>query len=34
MPIANLFLVLGCINAMLAVLLGAFGAHGLRYRAE
>ena len=32
MPIANLFLVLGCINAMLAVLLGAFGAHGLRYR--
>lgn len=28
--IAKLFLVLGCINAMLAVMLGAFAAHGLK----
>lgn len=28
--LAKLFLVLGSINAMLAVVLGAFGAHGLK----
>ncbi len=28
--IAKLFLVLGSVNAMLAVMLGAFGAHGLK----
>lgn len=29
---AKLFLALGCINAMLVVLIGAFGAHGLKAR--
>jgi uncharacterized membrane protein YgdD (TMEM256/DUF423 family) len=29
---AKLFLILGAVNAMLAVMLGAFGAHGLRGR--
>jgi len=29
---AKLFLILGSLNAMLAVILGAFGAHGLRGR--
>ena len=28
--VAKLFLILGSINAMLAVVLGAFGAHGLK----
>lgn len=28
--VAKLFLVIGSINAMLAVILGAFGAHGLK----
>lgn len=32
MSTAKLFLVLGSINAMLAVILGAFGAHGLKSR--
>lgn len=33
MPVtARLFLALGCMNAMLAVILGAFGAHGLKGR--
>jgi len=32
MSIAKLFLALGSINAMLAVILGAFGAHGLKSR--
>lgn len=31
-PTAKLFLILGAINAALAVLLGAFGAHGLKAR--
>ncbi len=29
---AKLFLALGCINALLVVLIGAFGAHGLKVR--
>lgn len=29
---ARLFLILGCIAALLAVVLGAFGAHGLKAR--
>ncbi len=29
---AKLFLALGCINALLVVLIGAFGAHGLKAR--
>ena len=29
---AKLFLAMGCINAMLVVLIGAFGAHGLKAR--
>ena len=29
---ARLFLILGSLNALLAVLLGAFGAHGLKQR--
>ncbi len=32
MSIAKLFLALGSITAMLAVMLGAFGAHGLKSR--
>jgi uncharacterized membrane protein YgdD (TMEM256/DUF423 family) len=32
MSIAKLFLALGSLNAMLAVILGAFGAHGLKSR--
>lgn len=32
MQISKIFLVLGSLNAMLAVMLGAFGAHGLRTR--
>ena len=31
-PVSKLFLILGSINAMLAVILGAFGAHGLKDR--
>lgn len=30
MPVAKIFLALGSLNAMLAVILGAFGAHGLK----
>lgn len=30
MQITKIFLALGCINAMLAVILGAFGAHALK----
>ena len=29
---AKLFLAFGCLNALLAVMLGAFGAHGLKTR--
>ena len=32
MQITKIFLVLGSFNAMLAVILGAFGAHGLKAR--
>jgi uncharacterized membrane protein YgdD (TMEM256/DUF423 family) len=32
MSITKLFLALGSLNAMLAVILGAFGAHGLKSR--
>jgi Uncharacterized small membrane protein len=32
MQIAKTFLLLGSLNAMLAVILGAFGAHGLKSR--
>jgi uncharacterized membrane protein YgdD (TMEM256/DUF423 family) len=34
MSTAKLFLLLGSVNAFLAVLLGAFGAHALRARVE
>lgn len=30
LPLAKLFLLLGSLNTMLAVILGAFGAHGLK----
>ena len=29
-PYTKLFILIGCINALIAVMLGAFGAHGLK----
>ena len=31
-PYTKLFILIGCINALIAVMLGAFGAHGLKSR--